>query len=115
MTNADLVSRALDNVSTPRPQLGPLTLLVLSAVLTAAIEHYVEKCLDRLDGKTLRSPGPVRRWQHWRVICGITTEHDGEIGAAGRKEVDQLAYDALLKMSAGLTDGEVHAFLGARA
>ncbi len=96
-----LTDRTLSNLDQPRVSFDPLTLAILLAVVGAVIQHYVERCLDRLDHKTLTVPSLMQRGNLW-LNCLWAAHREG-----GTKEHAAMAYAALLKTGATVTPLEL--------
>lgn len=96
-----LTDRTLSNLDQPKATFDPLTLAILLAVVGAVVQHYVERCLDRLDHKTLNAPNLMQRGNLWLNCLWAAKKH------GGAREHAQLAYDALLKTGATMTANDV--------
>lgn len=99
---ATLANRALANVDHGvAVEFDPVTITILLAVLGAIITHYVEKCLDKIDHKTVTAPTRAERAQ-LRIKCVLVATQK----RAGWRVAMQ-AYDALLKTGAGMTEADL--------
>ena len=63
MTTEDLAKRIVEGIEPSEKDefLDPITLVILMAILSAVIGHYVEKCLNRLDDNIVKRPNRIQR------------------------------------------------------
>ncbi len=101
MTTSDLANRALSHVDSQGVQIDPISLTILLAILSAVISHYVERCLNRVDHRTVASPNFIQRGVLWVDCLSASRKH------GGTREAAKQAYDALLKMGAGLSESDL--------
>lgn len=103
-------------------KLDPISLLILSAILSAVISHLVKKCLNHIDPSTVRNPGLYRRWQLRRLVrqgCGDPAVYEQaqaaglDVGATDHAW-GHMAYVALLKTGADLSESEAFALFQRR-
>jgi|GEM_PF-6231080 len=118
LDQAELQHRALAHAKNQGTvKLDPISLLILSAILSTVISHLVKRCLNHIDPRSARNPSLYRRWQLRRLVrqgcrdrsvleAAHTAERDANV-------IDRIwggtAYVALLKTGASLSESEASA------
>lgn len=123
MTTDQLRDRALAHLPGGRARFDPITLLILGAVVSAAIGHYVELGLSKCEAKAIRNPGFIARWKLRRAIRAACNDPRVTASMAGTQwtpaSLDAAHGDdvqaALLALVAGLSDGEIASTIGGHA
>ena len=117
MTQANLRDAVLGRLPADRARFDPITLILIGALISSVVAHFVEEGLAKCEHKAIRNPGMFTRWKlrrairsHWSdpsvaraaVIPGVNA------AALDRMYGDDV-YAALVATVATLTDAEIDA------
>lgn len=118
MTPEDVERRAVDNIPGGPAQFDPLTLLVISAIISAVVRWLVTRCLNRLFPAHVQRPGVFARYRFRQIVRECCSD-PAVLRAAGVKsaaeiddELGKVAYHALLATGAEMSDDEVRDVVG---
>ena len=115
MTPDDFIDRA-EAAALPagsEPKIDPLTVIVVVAALTAAVEYIVTHCLDWLTEHIARSPnaaqrGVLRLWVVGPAVRRAAKDHPG----LDRRQIEDRVMAGLLAAGQSLTTEEFNSLKG---
>ena len=122
MTINALAERARGHLTGGKARFDPITLLILSTIISTVIGHYLERWLERCEAKSIRQPGWWARYRlRGRIRDAFTDVHTQKTlwlrtgvhvdGKAMDREYGDEVHAALLAMAAELTDEQIQATL----
>ena len=120
MTPADFARRATDDAKRAGNgvALDPITLIVIAAALTAAVEYIVTHCLDWLTHHVVTSPNAAHRGtlRLWVVRPAVqkALRDAGHPPGIDRHTIEDRVVAGLLSAGQGLTEAEFASLKGSR-
>lgn len=97
--------------------MDPITLIVLAAALTAAVEYLVTHCLDWITEHITRSPnaaqrGVLRLWVVKPAVRRAAKERGVDLDADDLRKIEDMAVSGILTAAQSLTPAELASLKG---